>query len=169
MGDTASEQCGDVAPVPCSALPVRVEAPLAFVEIDAGAGHVCARTARAEVFCWGSNAQGQIGSPGREERGRVYPPRHVSVPGETTVIAIAVGASHSCALTRNGALFCWGSDAGGQLGSGRNVDVEESPLRSQWRLVFHAISAGGYHTCGLTPDGEVYCWGDNQFGALGGS
>jgi len=169
MGDSASERCGDVAPVPCSSRPVRVETMLTFVEIAAGAGHVCARTARAEVFCWGSNAQGQIGSPGREEQGRVFPPRHVSVPGETPVSGISVGASHSCALTTNGALFCWGSDAAGQLGSGRNLEVERTPLRSQWRLTFQALSAGGYHTCGLTLDGDVFCWGDNQFGALGSS
>ena len=30
-----------------------------------------------------------------------------------------------------------------------------------------SLSAGSTHTCGLTPPGEAWCWGDNTRGALG--
>jgi alpha-tubulin suppressor-like RCC1 family protein len=33
--------------------------------------------------------------------------------------------------------------------------------------VFASISAGTFQTCGLTPAGKAYCWGNPQFGALG--
>src|SRR5688500_10654125 len=34
-------------------------------------------------------------------------------------------------------------------------------------LTFQTISAGGFHSCGLTTQGRAYCWGYNQLGQLG--
>jgi alpha-tubulin suppressor-like RCC1 family protein len=33
---------------------------------------------------------------------------------------------------------------------------------------FSLVSAGGGHNCGITTNGDTYCWGDNYFGDLGG-
>ena len=33
--------------------------------------------------------------------------------------------------------------------------------------LYSVISAGAAHTCGVTPDGDAYCWGDNLAGQVG--
>lgn len=34
-------------------------------------------------------------------------------------------------------------------------------------LAFAAVSPGERHTCGITTQGEAYCWGSNAYGSLG--
>jgi alpha-tubulin suppressor-like RCC1 family protein len=34
-------------------------------------------------------------------------------------------------------------------------------------LSFRQVSAGAYHTCGVTFDNRAYCWGESALGALG--
>ena len=34
-------------------------------------------------------------------------------------------------------------------------------------LTFASVSAGQFHTCGLTPSGEAHCWGRSYYGQLG--
>ena len=81
-------------------------------------------------------------------------------------LALAVGATHSCALDETGTAHCWGGNASGQLGNGTNTNsLVPVPVAGGFR--FTSISAGRNTTCALTPQGSAYCWGANNFGALG--
>jgi alpha-tubulin suppressor-like RCC1 family protein len=54
----------------------------------------------------------------------MYPvgdPNFVPVLGLTNVIQVAAGAEHACARTYDGAVYCWGANASGQIGDGTNV------------------------------------------------
>ncbi len=131
----------------------------------AGGVHSCALTAAGGVKCWGWNQFGQLGNG--QVCGFVCP-APVDVPGLTNgVTAIAAGTVHTCAVTTDAGVKCWGENGSGQLGDGTTTDstipVDVVALGAN----VAALSAGGSHTCVLTTAGGVQCWGDNGSGQLG--
>ena len=60
-----------------------------------------------------------------------------------------------CALITGGAVRCWGSNEFGQLGNGTVTTSARSVSVIGLSRPAAEISAGGYHTCGLTPSGAV--------------
>ena len=94
----------------------------------------------------------------------------VSLP-DSSVIDIALGDDHTCALHQDTTVSCWGSNGSGQIGAGLSDDIVGTPTKvktedSSGNLVrltgIKAISAGNYHTCGLHQDTTVSCWGINS-------
>ncbi len=79
---------------------------------------------------------------------------------------MSAGAYHTCALTSDGAAYCWGRNLEGQLGLG-GTDDRFIPTPVNTSLRFASLSAFANHTCGLSTDATVYCWGDNRDGAVG--
>jgi alpha-tubulin suppressor-like RCC1 family protein len=86
-------------------------------------------------------------------------------PPYTEYRAVAVGGSHTCALTKATEVLCWGDNATGQLGNGTTTSSAK-PVPISGNLKFSKISAGATHTCGVS-QGEVYCWGSNAHGEIG--
>jgi alpha-tubulin suppressor-like RCC1 family protein len=81
--------------------------------ITVGWRHACALTTAAEVKCWGSNHDGQLGDGTAIDR--LTPVTAVGAPAET--IGVAAGGQHSCAMTAQ-SIVCWGENEDGQLGDG---------------------------------------------------
>jgi hypothetical protein len=79
--------------------------------------------------------------------------------------AIAAGIAHTCAITPEGGVRCWGNNNFGQLGNGSNVG-SNVPVDVVGIEGGKTIVAGGNHTCVLTGD-KVWCWGQNSEGQLG--
>jgi alpha-tubulin suppressor-like RCC1 family protein len=80
--------------------------------------------------------------------------------------AVAVGDAHSCALSETGAVYCWGDNDAGQLGTGSTASARYAvPVESG--EAFISIVAGGRHTCALTALGQAWCWGANDWGQAG--
>jgi alpha-tubulin suppressor-like RCC1 family protein len=150
-----------------SALHVTVTAmapePVRFVNVTAGADHVCALTDQGQAYCWGSNELGQLGTGSTDTVAHTKPAR---IGGDVTFTTLAAGLTHTCGLTRDGALFCWGANDSAQLGDG-TIKNSPTPVRVATDVKFKTIGPGGTHTCAVSVDGVGYCWGGNWHGQLG--
>ncbi len=133
------------------------------VAITARSAHTCALTTAGAAKCWGYNVYGQLGDGSTTDKS--IPVDVVGLGGG--VAAIVAGGVHTCALTIEGGVKCWGWNANGQLGDGSTVDKSTSVNVVEMHSDMAAIAAGSQHTCALNMAGGIKCWGFNWLGALG--
>lgn len=159
-----------------SGLPVEVDLGGKKVkEIAAGEFHICILTLDKEVYCWGANMYGQAGV-GLSDVIIAQPTQVAGLLDGKKVKTIATFYAHTCALTEEGRLYCWGLNygslvAGGVIGAGSVDGVFEPieltlPTDLGWHR-FVSLAVSMVSTCALTDEGRAYCWGDNSFGQLG--
>ncbi len=153
--------------------PAKFDAEARFTALSLGKRHACALDERGQAYCWGANGYSQLGP--RVQRGTAtITPTPVGGP---RFAAITAGLSeHTCALTADGVAYCWGSNYRGQLGADSNypnacrstfLPCADQPVPVAGGLRFKSLAAGNSFTCGVTVQGEIYCWGDNRYGQLG--
>lgn len=143
--------------------PVNVEGLTDIVLVTAGEYFNCALTVSGGVKCWGYNEQGQLGNGTFTDS--QTPVDVIGLPDR--VKDLSAGASHVCAITILNQLHCWGSNLLGELGNGTlensSVPVTVTGLYDQIK----SVRGGWSHTCALTINGDVKCWGNNSRGQLG--
>ncbi|MEI6656391.1 MAG: cadherin-like beta sandwich domain-containing protein [Verrucomicrobiota bacterium] len=128
--------------------------------------------ANTSSFGWGQNANGQLGDNTTTQRNLPVRVTATGVLAGKTVVAHAIGQTHSLALCSDGTLAAWGQNTYGQLGDGtttqRNVPVAVTkagtPLAGK---TVAAIATGTYHSMALCSDGTLVAWGYNNSGQLG--
>jgi alpha-tubulin suppressor-like RCC1 family protein len=135
-------------------------------DISAGASGTCA-VADSRAYCWGDGGLGQLGD-GLGQWSLVP----VAVRGaleDTDVTSIATGSATSCAVVE-GAAYCWGWNAAGQLGDDTRVNrmmpVAVSTEGVLGGLVVTQVAVAERHSCALAA-ARVFCWGENVYGRLG--
>ncbi len=82
--------------------------------ISAGSQHTCVVRIERAVQCWGTTTT-TSSAPATRATGRPRRPWRGS-PG--SFVAVAAGTGHTCARRADGAVYCWGSNANGELGDG---------------------------------------------------
>ena len=139
-----------------------------FVSLNPGLSDYCGLRPGGSALCWGADSAGQ------------FPPE-----GAGSFSQLALGYFHTCGLRADGSVACWGFDweryaepwrsPGSTAENWTTEQVLQRTAGVGWVVAaprtdppegarFKAISAGGWHTCGLRQDGGVSCWGYNEQG-----
>jgi hypothetical protein len=84
-----------------------------------------------------------------------------------SVLSLAAGGYHTCALFSDGTIKCWGLNGNGQLGDGFESTSAYPVQVKNLSGPAIAIGAGTFHTCAVISGGAVECWGDGSNGLLG--
>src|SRR5690606_35636581 len=132
--------------------------------ISLGSYHTCALAADG-VKCWGYGNSGALGDGLRKHR--AAPVDAVGLAGD--IAGLSAGNGHTCVVTEEGGVKCWGSNDYGGLGDGTSkYDPYPRPVFVQGLASdVSAVGAGAVHTCAIISTGGVKCWGDNFAGQLG--
>lgn len=154
-----------------SAVPVAVSGGLTFTMVSVGSSHVCGVTVTHEVYCWGRNADGELGigttsgpelCDGGGDANPLVPcsTTPVAVVGGVPFAAVSAGEGVTCGLTTNDAAYCWGR---GALGN-ESITSSAVPVPVSGGLSFAAVFGNFGTSCGLTTGGSAYCWGSGPLG-----
>jgi alpha-tubulin suppressor-like RCC1 family protein len=126
-GENGSGQVGDSSVVDRNAPVLVKQGALAFVSITTGLDHTCAVDGSGNAYCWGGDANQQLGNGGGAAS-RI--PVAVTMPSGVSFAFASVDAAKSCALDTIGQTWCWGRNNFNQIGDGtattRNVPTAVS-------------------------------------------
>ncbi|QDZ17710.1 chromosome condensation regulation protein [Chloropicon primus] len=143
------------------------------VRVAAGDAFGVALTESGRVYSWGNNLAGQLGLGDVRDRNV---PTLVTGNGleSQNITDIAAGSRFVVALSERGAIWTWGSNDFGQLGQGTipgggsfSSEPREIKGGALQGVKFSAVALGSNHTLALSRSGEIYAWGENDFGQLG--
>ena len=144
-----------------------------IVMVAVGDRHSLALDADGTVWAWGANGVGQVGSNSLEQS-VPYPTKVVDENRNPlqNIVAIAAGANHSLALTKDGEVYAWGQNIRGQLGLGptlgdANYTYAQKVAFPNSNVKIVQITAGGNFSVALSTEGTVWSWGENRGGQLG--
>ena len=148
------DTCAGGGDARCTLVPHVVNVGTAVEAVSGGDTSSCALARAGAWYCWGGSLR------------EAFPPRLVQSGG---VAGVSTGLGHWCAFTAQGAAYCRGGNDLGQLGTEAPADFAPAPLPVAGGLSFRSLATGMFHTCGISADGFAWCWGSNQYEALGGA
>ena len=141
--------------------------------ITAGNAHSCMIASNSQAYCWGLNANGQLGNSSTTQSTTPAAVYTSGILSGLTIKTISSSNTHTCVVASNNQAYCWGLNTNGQLGNNSTaqstvpVAVYNSGALSG--LTIKTISVGDSHTCVIASNNQAYCWGLNTNGQLGNS
>jgi hypothetical protein len=140
------------------------------IDFDTNGATVCAIKPNLNLYCWGANTYGQVGTG--SPTSHIATPYHVQLPKGVMVQEVSVGDLQTCALTTDGRVFCWGSNQYGQIGLTASAWATYGPQQIAFGTGvtddFVDVASGYGTACAVHASGGMYCWGNNAQNILVG-
>ncbi|KAF1326304.1 Regulator of chromosome condensation, partial [Globisporangium splendens] len=145
-----------------------------IVKLEFGATHSAAIDDKGCVYTWGSNEYNKLGlGPSTGEFESV--PRLMEAFEGIEIVDISCGDYYTAAVDSEGKMYSWGwggSTMKGAGGLGHAGGKDEPTPRLVRALVdqgvpIASVECGELHTVALSKDGEIWAWGNGEYGRLG--
>lgn len=157
------------------------------LKVETSGQHTCALLTNGDVTCWGRNSFGELGLNHTQSVG-------TSSGSLATLTSINIGTNrkaldlslprstdlrYTCTTSTRGGVRCWGDNSSGQLGQNNLTTTGDSTGDMDGLSDIAGLATGGSfayaagakvgsgHTCALSPDGNLICWGKNTVGQSG--
>ena len=170
LGSATNDKSSTANPTPTA-----VSLPGKVTQVAAGSDFSLAVTSTGQLYGFGDNQYGQLGNATNNVGNTPNPtPTLVALPGESgTVTQVAAGYDHSLAVTSSGQLYAFGDNYHGQLGNATNDGSSvANPTPTLVTLpggsgTVTQVAAGDDFSLVVTSTGELFAFGDNEYGQLG--
>jgi len=136
------------------------------VKISVGSRQVLALTKNGEVYAWGRNEEGELGTG--DNTSRHFATRVIGAHGEDRlerIIDISTGYNHSIALGEDGTAYTWGVNSKGQLGIANTTDKNAPQIALTCDLI--KVDADNFACYGIHESGNLQTWGAGSNGRTG--
>jgi alpha-tubulin suppressor-like RCC1 family protein len=149
--------------------------------IEAGSADTCVLDGTSDAWCLGTNLTGQLGRGSGTATLASPTATKLAVFSSYTSVAVPrlnSTATHACGIASSGAAYCWGVADSAQTGQAPTetciagsgpLGCSPTPAAINSSLTFKQLALGRDHTCGVTTQGKVYCWGADSRRQLGGT
>jgi len=140
--------------------------------VSANYSDTCITTINDNLRCWGHNFDKRLGyNITSQYIGDNEDIDTLSdLPANFKIKKLSSTLYHSCALTPDGKVYCWGDLSSGEGGLGTQVYTKTISNAEPAKLgttTAKDISVGSKFSCALMTNGDVRCMGQNNFGQLG--
>ncbi len=128
--------------------------------VAAGGDHTCALLEDGSVNCWGSGAQGQLGTGDTTDQSTPQPASLLV----GTATDVAAGSHDTCAIIEK-SLQCWGGNSDGQLGEDASAE-STAPININGQTDVAEVTVGSTRICVRHGNSDVDCWGEAPAGHI---
>jgi alpha-tubulin suppressor-like RCC1 family protein len=142
--------------------PTRIGSATNWASVSAGTSYSLAVTTNGQLWAWGLNTSGQLGSGNTATLTST-----TRIGSATNWASVSAGNGHSLAVTTNGQLWAWGLNTSGQLGRGNTTSPQTSPVQIGSATNWASVSAGTSYSLAVTTNGQLWASGLNTSGQLG--
>ncbi|MFH1226382.1 MAG: fibronectin type III domain-containing protein [Planctomycetota bacterium] len=137
---------------------------LQWLIVSGGSNFTIGLKSDGTLWAWGTNTSGELGMGDNSTR---YLPTRLGT--ETDWAFLDCGNAYALAIKTSGTLWAWGNNSFGQLGLGGAIPGanKNSPNQVGSATDWTSVSAGASHVLAINSSGQLWSWGQNNYGQLG--